>query len=237
MKLKTVNISDIKDVEAPQSKTQQLSLIERGQDNPIRLRPVKDGYEVIDGRRRLADMIGLGYDEVIAIVAETTNEESNWLALTLNSGTPNELDEAEHIMALLALGYTQKIVAEKINYSQATISQRVRLCEKLCDELKEKLRIGEITYSTAIVATKLPLDEQRILASEDKITNTLVTETLRDWDSQELGLDQLELPDVLPDTSPGLFLSPGEMKSVVAGDEIEVKWNGKLLILKGKERK
>ncbi len=220
MRLETVQISQINLPNAPKSKIRQQSLLQSGQVEPIRLSPDGDKYNVIDGRRRLIDLIETGATEVLALVEEVAELDAHWLALTLNGGTPNEMDEADHILYLAGEGYTQKQIAERIGYSQGTVSQRLRLAERLTDEVKAKVRNGEVKPTTAQVLTKLPRDKQQEWLNGDKTPKSAV-ETLRSWQSQNIEIEGMELPEV----KPGLFLTAETMQQLKDGQDVSIVWD------------
>lgn len=230
MKLEVVDVSQINVVVAPSSKAQQLSLLELEQINPIRLRPDGNGrYDIVDGRRRLVDLIKIGRETVQAIVEELTDAQLHSYALTLNSGTSNPMDEAEHIVYLIGLGHTQAEIAQMCNWSEAKVSQRVRLLD-LIPEVKEQLRRGDTKVSAALILTKLDRKTQKVLAREGSVALRAAGEALREQQSSQLGLFDITVPDL--GIKPGLFFTSEQMTLLADDKEVQVDWGGHFLTLK-----
>lgn len=199
MNLKTVAISKIVVEVAPSNKLQQTSLIETdGNIQPIRLGYNKenDTYWLIDGRRRLVDLIELGKTEVSAIVDENTSRDEGHLqALILNSGKPNQMDESDHIQHLLDAGLTVKQISSKANVQQQIVYSRIKL-QNLLPEIKELLRSGKINYSAAKVISSMTLEKQiELLQKVEKLSYKNVSKFLSDTQSEFLELNGVNFGD------------------------------------------
>lgn len=165
MRLQKISIDDINIENAPQSKVRQKSLLEMSQVEPVTLRLLKSGrYEIVDGRRRIVDLIANGVKEVLAIVRDDLSDnDADLHALILNSGKSNEIDEASHIVRLISNGYSQSDIAKKTGWSQAKISKRIKLWNNLAPKLKALLQAGKMKYSAALAACALSEEEQNNL--------------------------------------------------------------------------
>lgn len=232
MQLKNILVSEIKTDQAPLNKSMQMSLMEAEQKDPIKVRIIEDSifkYEIVDGRRRLRSLIESGMTTVLAfVVTEMDDRELALQALIGNSGTPNEYDEAKHILALESAGYTGLQISKMTGYSNATISQRKKLVEKLHPLGQAKLQAGEIKVSTALTATKLPLDEQEALFSNGHTPSYKdVFETVRQWESDQLVFDL----ETKIDVKPGLFLTSEQVERLLAGEIFDVTWEGILFAI------
>ena len=160
-----VQLSDINIPTAPPSELQQESLILQGQLQPIYLREVdpeeNDGfkYDVVDGRRRLVDLIATGKRSVMAFVYKkdsVSNSDLHLQALTLNSGKPNYMDEADHVAYLVEIEeYEVGELAAATNLSESTILNRLDLSKKLHPLYQECLRSGLIKVSSAYELVKI----------------------------------------------------------------------------------
>ncbi len=246
-----VSISEILVETAPESELQQESLGLQGQIEPIRLVEIdpqeNDGFlfRVIDGRRRLVDIIKLGKLTVEALVYAQDSlgeEDIRVQALTLNSGKPNFMDEADHVSYLITeCGYTVEDIAVAVNTSQSTILNRLDLKSKLYTPFQENLRSGTIRVSAAYELVKISKVEQKgIFDSGEKGVKKITgrVKKLRDAKNKPLSIF-LNVSDetIVPHSEdgqieggvggPGLFLSWEEMLSLIATQQGTIKYQDK----------
>ena len=233
--LKNVLLSEIKVPETPPDEILQESLFEEQQKKPVELRPIDDPvykYEIIDGRRRFLSLLNLEAQTVLAeIWFDVDDTEFHKRALIGNSGKPNPIDEADHMLALKCQGYTQESIGKLTGYSPGRISTTIKIAEKLHPNLKVLARQGKMNISACVEATKLPYEEQEQL--NGNLSYKTIFEKVREWQSSQLSLfDDEEKINIQ-----GLFLSFDQMEKLSQGKEIEIEWNeykGVLaLILKG----
>lgn len=231
-----VKISDIQIPKAPKNKLQQESLIKLNQLNPIKLRlSKKEGfkYELVDGRRRLTDLIATGATEVEALIEDIDNVQLALQGLALNSGTPNKMDEAIHIQTLLDNGYTVKQISKSCNFPLQIVYNRIKLLN-LIPEIQELLLTGSkrICYSSAIQLANLPVKIQyEALESENKkISSKVVTDLTRKFQASKVGSLVLDIENETEE-KPSLFLNGDQMANLLNG-EITINYNGKSLTLK-----
>ena len=229
VQLKNIPIAKIKTDLAPINQSLQISLLEVEQKDPIKVRVISHpnfDYEIVDGRRRLKAMTDSGVTTVLAyVVTEMDDTELALQALVGNSGTPNEYDEAKHIIALEQAGYTGQQISKMTGYSPATISQRKKLVEKLHPDLQLKLQAGDIKVSTALEATKLPLSEQEnIFGNGHNPSYKEVFEFVRAWESEQLSFDIEPENEV----KSGLFLTWEQVEQLMGGQVL-------ILMLKGEK--
>jgi ParB family chromosome partitioning protein len=150
-----VNVNDIKkNPNQPRKKFDQDAIddlarsIEKvGVIQPINLRKISNGFELIAGERRLLATIAAGFDKIPAVVIEVTDHQSAVLALIENVQR-EDLDFIEEAYAYKTLiekyDITQKEVANRVGKSQSTVSNKLRLL-KLNDNLLTKLAINGLT--------------------------------------------------------------------------------------------
>lgn len=232
-KLKNIPINRIKTDIVPDDKSLQESLLEASQKYPIKVRPIAHpdyDYEIVNGRQRIDAMVKTGGIYIEAIVEEMDDAELHIQALIGNANKPNEIDEARHIIKLEELGYTGDQIAKIVRYSSATVSQRKKLIEKLHPVAQLKLQSGDIKVSTAMEATKLPLDEQEELFSNGyNPTYKEVFERVRGWQSDQMAFDL----DSKSDVKPGLFLTSEQLQELVyEGKTLNLEWMGQWFNLK-----
>ncbi|GAB4251516.1 MAG: hypothetical protein Kow00122_09200 [Thermoleophilia bacterium] len=99
---------------------------------PVIVRPVADGYELIAGERRWRAAQRAGFTVIPAILRRASDTESLELALVENVVRQelNPVDEAFAFQVLLDdLGVTQEALAARIGKSRSAIANKVRLLD------------------------------------------------------------------------------------------------------------
>jgi ParB family chromosome partitioning protein len=142
------------------------SLREYGLLQPVVVRRIRDGYELIAGHRRHAAARELGWTEIIAIVRDESDDDQAYL-LTLTENLQREdlspREEAAALEVLLRqLGSTRK-VANAIHKSAMYVSRRLRVFEDPALAplvLKQQLRV-----SSAEELLRAPDDQRQALAT------------------------------------------------------------------------
>ncbi len=149
------------------------SISEVGVLQPLTVRKLKDGYELVSGERRLraSKLAGLSY--VPCIVAEISDENSALLALVENLQR-RDLDffeEANGIAKLLSeFHLTQQEAADRLGKSQSAIANKLRLL-RLDGELIYQIRQKELSERHARALLRL---------EEEKRAKALKTIILKD---------------------------------------------------------
>lgn len=142
---------------------------------PITVRRVKNGYELIAGERRLRACRQLGRLTMKAIVIEASDEESSVLALIENIMRQdlNFFEEAEGIRRLIeTYGLTQEEVARKLCKTQSTIANKLRIL-RLGEPLRQSILQAHLTERHARALLRLPGDEERTKVADYIIKNNL----------------------------------------------------------------
>lgn len=106
------------------------SIREHGVLEPLIVRPVDDGYEIVVGERRWRASKLAGLTSVPAIVREMDEREATELALVENLQREdlNPIEEAEAYQRLLdEFDLTQDEVAQRVGKDRSTIANRLRL--------------------------------------------------------------------------------------------------------------
>jgi ParB family transcriptional regulator, chromosome partitioning protein len=105
------------------------SIREVGVLQPVVVRRVEDGYELVAGERRLRAAKLAGLATVPALIRESDDTESLREALIENIHRENlgPLELAAAFQELLDEGVSQEEVAERLGYSRAHIANTVRL--------------------------------------------------------------------------------------------------------------
>ncbi len=123
------------------------SIREQGVIQPILLRPIDGGYQIVAGERRFRASCQAGLRTVPAIIKRMDQAESLEIALieNLQREDLNPVEEAEAYRALIdQFDYTQEELSRRVGKDRSTISNTLRLL-KLPDEILDALQRGAIT--------------------------------------------------------------------------------------------
>ena len=152
----------------------------QGVREPLRVRRLVDGFEVVDGECRFhaARLKGLVRVccEIVVLSDEQVIEEqlvANGARLDL---TP--LEEAEAFAALRALHLDDTTIAERLGRTVRLVRQRLALHDSLVDEGKALLAAGEISAPLAVTLCTLSPDAQREVVAEVRRRSDGGTEAL-----------------------------------------------------------
>jgi ParB family chromosome partitioning protein len=133
---------------------------------PIVLRPMNDGFEVVAGHRRLAAVHSLGWSDIPAVVREADDGEAFLLTLVENLQRA-DLTAREESRALEALvrerGWSTRQVAEAIKRSPAYVSKRLRVFEDAV--LAPLVLQNRLTISAAEELLTLSPERRKVLAA------------------------------------------------------------------------
>jgi ParB family chromosome partitioning protein len=128
------------------------SIAEKGIIQPITVRRVENGYELIAGERRLRAITALNFDSVPAYVLDVRND-ADMLELSLIENIQREdlnpIDIAKAYNKLLIdCNLTQESVAKRVGKDRSTVANFLRLL-KLPPRIQESLKIGELNMGHA----------------------------------------------------------------------------------------
>lgn len=143
---------DLEKLEELKSSIKAVGLI-----NPITLRKVTKGYEVIAGARRLEACKLLGWTTIPSIVYAQTEEESEMIKIQENIQREDvdPIDEGAYLMAIKEkYGYNQKQLAELVLRTESYVSERLRATE-YHPELKRAVKDKLIPFSVARELAKI----------------------------------------------------------------------------------
>ena len=174
------------------------SIASHGLLQPVVVRRVDDGYQLIAGERRLRAAKQAGWTEVPANIIEADDRQTAELAIieNLQRKDLNPLEKAASFQRYLEqYGCTQEELASRLKLDRSTIANLIRLLE-LPDAVQEALRDGKITQGHA--RALLPLGEEheqvdfcRRIQREGlnvRQTESLVQEIIAAADAEPLGL-------------------------------------------------
>ena len=138
---------------------------------PLLVRKVADGYELVAGERRLRAVASLGMEKVPCIVQqEIVDETSAMMALieNLQREDLHYLEEAQCYQSLIeTYRLTQEELAQRLGKSQSSIANKLRLL-KLSDEVKTAMTDARLSERHARALLRLPDDKAR-LDAVDKV--------------------------------------------------------------------
>jgi ParB family chromosome partitioning protein len=127
------------------------SIRSEGLMQPIVVRKVKDGYELIAGERRFRAFKLMGEKTITARILEASDASSAVLALieNLQRADLNAIDEALGFASLMRdFSLTQEAVADRLGKPRASIANSVRLLA-LDNELQAYVRKGQLSAGHA----------------------------------------------------------------------------------------
>jgi ParB family chromosome partitioning protein len=133
---------------------------------PVVVRRVGEGYQLIVGERRWRAAKLAGLTHIPAVVREATDAQSLELALVENllREDLNPMEEAEAYERLLAqFGWTQEELAQRVGRDRSTIANCLRLL-KLPELIQADLRAGRLTmgHARALLSLASPAEQLRL---------------------------------------------------------------------------
>jgi ParB family transcriptional regulator, chromosome partitioning protein len=142
------------------------SLRKSGVIQPVVVRKVGPGFQLIVGERRWRAAKLAGLSQIPAVVRDVSDAESLELALVENllREDLNPIEEAEAYQRLLAeFAWTQEQLAERVSRDRSTISNCLRLL-KLPEVIQGDLRAGRLTmgHARALLALGSPVEQLRL---------------------------------------------------------------------------
>lgn len=143
------------------------SIAAHGILQPLSVRRIEGGYELVSGERRLRAAELAGLEEVPCLLITADETQSSFLALIENVQR-RDLDfweEAQAIQALLdATGLSQEALAKQLGKAQSSLANKLRLL-KLPPEALDLLRRNGFTERHARALLRLNSPESRLSAT------------------------------------------------------------------------
>ncbi len=137
---------------------------------PLLVRKVEGGYELVAGERRLRAVTSLGMEKVPCIVQQDIEDESSAMMALIENLQREDLhylEEAQCYQKLLeTYGLTQEELAGRLGRSQSSIANKLRLL-KLSDSVKTAMAEKGLSERHARALLKLKDDEQRLEMVEE----------------------------------------------------------------------
>lgn len=152
------------------------SIRQHGLIQPIVVRPMEEGYQIVAGERRWRACRMLGMSDVPVVIKELSDEETAQIALIENIQRQdlNPVEEAAAYRALMdEYGMTQEAVSKAVGKSRSAVANSVRLLN-LPDEIVEMLRKGQLSAGQAKAIASADSEEDMLeiakLAADGKVT-------------------------------------------------------------------
>jgi ParB family chromosome partitioning protein len=143
------------------------SVAEYGVLQPLTVRKVPGGYELVAGERRLRAAVLAGLRTVPCLAVSATPEESGMLALVenLQRRDLDFIEEAEGLLRLMRqYNLSQEQAAQRVGKSQSAVANKLRLL-RLPPEVLDALRGGGLTERHARALLKLPESAAQLRAA------------------------------------------------------------------------
>lgn len=156
------------------------SIKKHGIIQPIVVRKIANGYEIVAGERRLKAAKEIGLKKIPAIVKSINNEKSLEIALVENIQREdlNPVEQANAFKRLIdEFKLTQQELAEATGKSRALVTNTIRLL-KLNPEIQKNISEGKISFGHAKLLLSIEDEEvqkavcDRIMANDLSVRDT-----------------------------------------------------------------
>lgn len=142
------------------------SMAQNGVLQPVVVRRLGDGYQLIIGERRWRAAKLAGLTKIPAVIREVSDVQSLELGLVENllREDLNPMEEAEAYQRLLAeFGWTQEGLAQRVARDRSSIANCLRLL-KLPDTIQADLRAGRLAmgHARALLSLTSPADQLKL---------------------------------------------------------------------------
>lgn len=158
------------------------SIREYGLLQPIIIRPLSHGFEIVAGHRRYHACRSLRWRFIACKIREMSDKQAFEIQLTENiqRKTMDPIEEAEAFRKyVIDFGWGGVCdLAKKIGKSEEYVSHRIQLL-KLPDEIKKKISDNMINVSKAIEISSIPIDSHPEIL-EEIIRNKISVKKLRE---------------------------------------------------------
>lgn len=158
------------------------SIKEHGLLQPILIRPLAHGFEIVAGHRRFHACKSLRWRFIPCKIREMSDKQAYEIQLTENiqRKTMDPVEEAEAFRKyVIDFGWGGvSELAKKIGMSEVYVSHRIQLL-KLPDDIKEQIFNNRLNVSQALELTNLPFDSRTEIMNH-VVNNNLTVRQIRD---------------------------------------------------------
>lgn len=155
------------------------SIRENGLIQPIVVRPIEEGYEIIAGERRFRAMVLAGFASIPSHVLNANENKIAQMALIENIQREDltSIEEADAYVQLIKLkGWTQEKLAQVMGKSQSSIANKIRLLQ-LSAEIQQAIRNRKISERHARALLQIDETAQKVVLQEILTRKLNVAET------------------------------------------------------------
>ncbi len=173
-----------KEFEAESMRELEQSIAEKGVVQPVTVRQVKDGFELIVGERRWRASTSIGLEYIPAYILDVDSDTEVLEFALIENIQRKDLNAMELAHAYNALveqhGLSQEEVAQRVGKSRSAITNFIRLLN-LPSEIQQSVRNGEISAGHA--RALLSLEDER---TQRKLWKKILKNTLSVRDVEQL---------------------------------------------------
>ncbi|HEU5461646.1 MAG TPA: ParB/RepB/Spo0J family partition protein [Nitrososphaeraceae archaeon] len=159
-----------------------ISIKEHGLIQPILIRPLSHGFEIVAGHRRYQACKSLRWRFIPCKICEMTNKQAFEIQLSENiqRKSMDPIEEAEAFRRyVIDFGWGGvSDLAKKIGKSEEYVSHRIQLL-KLSEETQKKIASNMLNVSKAIEISTIPIERQSQIVGEI-IKNNLSVKKIRE---------------------------------------------------------
>jgi ParB family chromosome partitioning protein len=167
---------------SPDCETLVNSIREHGLLQPILIRPLEHGFEIVAGHRRFQACRTLRWRFIPSKIRELSDKQAYEIQLTENiqRKSMDPMEEAEAFRRyVIDFGWGGvSELARKIGKSEEYVSHHMQLL-KLPDEIKHKIMNNSLNVSQAIEIVQIPHDKQQRIVNE-VVNNNLTVRQIRE---------------------------------------------------------
>jgi len=153
----------------------KLSISENGLLQPLVVRRIDDGFELVTGERRFRALRDLEWEAAPAVLRELSDEAMLVFALVENLQREdlNAIEEAAAFQQLIdGFGFTQKEVAERVGRDRSTVANTLRLLA-LPRSVRDLVASGRLTAGHARAVLSLPDETDQLRLAREIVGGEL----------------------------------------------------------------
>jgi ParB family chromosome partitioning protein len=203
------------------------SIKKHGIIQPIIVRKMANGYEIVAGERRLKAAKEIGLTKIPAIIKTFNNEKSLEIALVENIQREdlNPVEQANAFKRLIdEFNLTQQELAEATGKSRALVANTIRLL-KLNPEIQKNISEGKISFGHAKLLLSIEGEETQRAVCDRIITNDL---SVRDTERLIKNIEKLQKKQFkVKNITIEQFPDAEERLRDVLGTKISILYDGK----------
>ncbi|CAN5887635.1 ParB/RepB/Spo0J family partition protein ParB [soil metagenome] len=200
------------------------SIAEKGVIQPLLVRPVASGFEIVAGERRFRAARQAGLSSVPAVVKTLSDQETLELAIieNLQREDLNAVEEAHAFQQLIGFGLNQEAVAKAVGKSRSAVANTLRLLN-LPEKALDALAKNDISAGHARAILALPEARQQ-WALEQIISKQLSVRQAEALQNEQGGVPKVQ------EATPSIYkvLEEGLARHVGATVKITGKQKGRL---------